>query len=68
MAALKAIFKDALLVVKEGRNARITNAEHDFFEADYESLERMIADAQILNYKGYTTKLNRNWVSMIVTV
>ena len=68
MAAINKVLHQALLMIKKNGNGRIMRAYEDSFDVDYETTNQMLADAQVLNYQGYTTVLNRQLSSMSVSI
>ena len=68
MAALNDIFTEALKIIRKSDQVRITKAASDYFEVDYEDLNTMLSDAQLLNYRGFTTKINRKFIGMTVSI
>jgi len=66
MAAINKVLHQALLTIKENGNGRVLSAEENMFEADYDSINDMLADAQLLNHLGYVTRMNRKMNMMQV--
>ena len=67
MAALQKIFTQALLTIKAG-SGRLLGAYETYFEVNYETVDDMLSDALVLNQQGYTTRMDRQFFNMTVTI
>ncbi len=68
MAALNNVFTQALIIVQKNGKGLITKAANDYFEVDYDNVNQMISEAQLLNHLGYTTQINRDACNMCISV
>ena len=68
MAPVHDVFSDALMIIRGSGNGRVVASAEMEIDVDYENLSSMLTDAQMINHRGYTTKLNRQMYSMTVSV